>query len=93
MNTRQTILSVSLAVASQVAIAGPTCTDEPRGKWLSEQQMYEQLNKQGYRDDVKKLHVSKGMCWEIYGHDKEGRKVEIYFHPITGEIVQANVRN
>ena len=48
---------------------------------------------QGYKDDVKKLHVSKGKCWEIYGTDKQGRKVEVYFHPITGAIVEENVRN
>ena len=44
----------------------------------------------GYRDDVKALHVSKGKCWEIYGHDSAGKKVEIYFHPISGKIVELN---
>ena len=61
-------------------------------KWLAEAQMPAKFQQQGYRDDVKKLHVSKGQCWEIYGHDKQGRKVEIYFHPISGAIVQANVK-
>jgi hypothetical protein len=74
------------------AWAGPTCTSEPRTKWLTEAQMTEKFKALGYRDDVKKLHVSKGNCWEIYGHDKEGRKVEIYFHPITGAIAEANVQ-
>jgi hypothetical protein len=42
---------------------------------------------------VKKLHVSKGKCWEIYGTDKQGRKVEVYFHPITGAIAEENLKN
>jgi hypothetical protein len=54
--------------------------------------MTEKFTGQGMRDDVKKLHVSKGNCWEIYGHDKAGRKIEVYFHPITGEIVEQNVK-
>lgn len=81
-----------LALTAASALAGPTCTDEPQSKWLTAAQMTEKFTKLGYRDDVKKLHVSKGKCWEIYGHDKEGRKVEIYFHPISGEIVEANVK-
>ena len=28
--------------------------------------------------------VSKGKCYEIYGLDKAGKKVEIYFDPATG---------
>ena len=48
----------------------------------------------GYTDDVKKLHVSKGNCWEIYGHElKTGKRVEIYVHPITGAIAEATVKD
>jgi hypothetical protein len=86
-----TALCATLLLA-QSASAGPTCTDEPQTKWLTEAQMTARFTAMGYKDDVKKLHVSKGRCWEIYGHDKEGRKVEIYFHPITGAIVEANVK-
>jgi hypothetical protein len=74
------------------AFAGPACTSEPQTKWLSEQQMAQKFTALGMRDDVKKLHVSKGNCWEIYGHDKSGKKIEVYFHPITGAIVEQNVK-
>jgi hypothetical protein len=74
------------------ALAGPKCTDEPKSKWLTEEQMRKKFEALGYKDDVKKLHVSKGQCWEIYGHDKTGAKVEIYFHPITAAIMEANVK-
>ena len=92
MNQLKLIALTVLATGATQAMAGPTCTNEPRGKWLTETQMTEKFTALGYRDDVKKLHVSKGNCWEIYGHDKEGRKVEIYFHPITGVIVESTVK-
>lgn len=83
---------IVLAAAAAPAVAGPTCTDQAQDKWLTAEQMTKKFQDLGYRDDVKALHVSKGKCWEIYGHDKDGKKVEIYFHPITGAIVEANVR-
>ena len=93
MNVLAPLAFVVLAAAAVPAIAGPTCTDLPQEKWLTAEQMTKKFQDLGYRDDVKALHVSKGKCWEIYGHDKEGRKVEIYFHPITGAIVEANVKS
>jgi hypothetical protein len=92
MKLSHTIAATTLLVASAAATAGPVCTDEPQSKWLTEAQMTEKFKALGYTDDVKKLHVSRGKCWEIYGHDKAGKKVEIYFHPITGAIVEANVK-
>ena len=32
--------------------------------------------------------VSKGECYEIYGFDKAGKKVEIYFDPVTAAILE-----
>jgi hypothetical protein len=44
------------------------------------------LLQQGY--DIKTFKVSKGKCYEIYGFDKAGKKVEIYFDPITAAILE-----
>ena len=90
---RTQVLFAALCALSGAAVAGPTCTDEPQTKWLSAEQMTQKFQALGYTDSVKKLHVSKGKCWEIYGHDKAGKKVEVYFHPITGAVVEANVRD
>ncbi|MBT9487513.1 MAG: PepSY domain-containing protein [Rubrivivax sp.] len=92
MSIRTPLILAGL-LAAGTATAGPKCTDEPQARWLTEAQMTQKFQALGYRDDVKKLHVSKGQCWEIYGHDKAGKKVEIYFHPITGAIVEANVKD
>lgn len=90
MIIRPALVSVLALLAAGAVQAGPSCTEEPTSKWLSAEQMSEKFRAQGYVDDVRKLHVSKGKCWEIYGHDKAGKAVEVYFHPITGAIVQEN---
>ena len=92
---RRTATALVLAglLAATQAHAGPTCTSEPESKWIPAAEMTKRFQAQGYKDDVKALHVSKGKCWEIYGTDKQGRKVEVYFHPITGAIAEENVKN
>lgn len=76
-----------LAVAGQAA-ASPACTKEPQAKWLTEAQMKAKLAKMGYT--VKVFQVS-GSCYEIYGRAKDGKKAEVYFNPVTGQIVRNNV--
>lgn len=85
-------LSGLAALFATSAFAGPKCTSEERSKWLNEEQMYKKMSDLGFTDDVKKLHVSSGNCWEIYGHDKQGNKIEVYFHPITGEIAKQETK-
>lgn len=93
MKTLFTPLLLGLATSFALpALAGPQCTQEPRSTWLSAEAMRARFTAEGYKDDVRALHVSKGQCWEIYGHDRQGRAVEVYFHPITGAIVEQNVR-
>jgi hypothetical protein len=67
------------------AIAGPSC-DKPKDQWMKEADFKTQLEKQGY--DIKTFKVSKGQCYEIYGYDKSGKKVEIYFDPVTAAILE-----
>jgi hypothetical protein len=80
---------VSLLATTGSALAGPTCSDGPNENWKSEEAMKAQIAEQGYK--VKKFKISRGQCYEIYGWDKEGHKVEVYFDPITGEIVKQEV--
>ena len=73
-------LFVTTLVAG-AAVAGPTCT-VPQEKWMKEADFKAMVEKQGYQ--IKTFKVSKGKCYEIYGMDKAGQKVEIYFDPATG---------
>ncbi|MFY7939379.1 MAG: PepSY domain-containing protein [Burkholderiaceae bacterium] len=74
-----------LTLAAGSAIAGPTC-NQPKDQWMKEVDFKAQIEKQGY--DIKTFKVSKGQCYEIYGHDKSGKKVEIYFDPVTAAILE-----
>ena len=42
--------------------------------------------RQGYQ--IKTFKVSSGQCYEIYGFDKAGKKVEIYFDPVTAAVLE-----
>lgn len=79
-------LALIVSLASGSAFAGPTCTSEPKEKWLSESAMKEKIAVLGHKYKVFK--VTTGNCYEIYGQNDRGQRVEIYFHPITGAVVE-----
>ena len=45
---------------------------------------------QGYKVEVFK--VTTGNCYELYGRDKAGKRIEIYYNPVTAEVVKSNAR-
>ncbi|MCX6116839.1 MAG: PepSY domain-containing protein [Proteobacteria bacterium] len=82
------LILVSMGVASQ-SFAGPECTKEAKDKWKDEKAFQKSLTDEGYK--IKKFKVTSGSCYEIYGHNKEGKKVEIYFNPVTGDKVKEEI--
>ena len=83
--------AVLAAVVSMTtpAAAAPPCTKEPRSQWLTEAAMRDKIAVLGYRD-IRVFKIS-GTCYEIYGTNAQGRKAEVYFNPIDGAVVKANV--
>jgi hypothetical protein len=79
------IVTLMLAL-SGAATAGPTCTTTKDG-WKPEADFKKSLTDQGYA--IKAFKVTKGNCYEIYGTDKAGKKVEIYFDPVSGKAVKS----
>lgn len=79
------ISSLLLAVAG-TAMASPACTG-PKDQWKPEAAFKKELEAQGYH--IKNFKVTKGQCYEIYGTDKTGKKVEIYFDPVSGKPVES----
>lgn len=79
------IAALTLALAS-AASAGPTCTASKEG-WRPEAAFKKELADQGYA--IKTFKVTKGNCYEIYGTDKAGKKVEIYFDPVSGKAIKS----
>ncbi len=74
-----------LGCTASAAWAGPSC-DVPEAQWMKEADFKAKIEAQGYQ--IKTFKVSKGKCYEIYGTDKAGKKVEIYFNPATGAVVE-----
>lgn len=67
-------------------MAAVECTKEAKDKWKNEDAFKKELE-QTYK--IKKFKVTEGNCYEIYGHDKQGNRVEIYFNPVTGEVIKS----
>ena len=81
-------LLIALALGLGItAHAKKNCTDEPKDKWMSESEFKKKVEAEGYT--IKKFK-QPGTCYEIYGTNKEGKKVEIYFNPVDGSIVKGH---
>jgi hypothetical protein len=81
------VYTALLLILSNSAFAeGAKCTSESKEKWLSEDSMKAKVAELGYTYKIFK--VTSGNCYEIYGQDRDGARIEIYFNPITGEIVE-----
>ena len=85
---RLSAVAAVLAAFTGTAMAAPQCTTAPKTQWMTEAAMKAKIEKDGYT--IKTFLVS-GSCYEIYGFNKEGKKVEIYFNPVDGSIVKKEV--
>lgn len=79
------VAAAALIVVASAAFAGPSCA-VPEAQWMKEADFKAKLTAQGYQ--IKTFKVSKGQCYEIYGFDKAGKKVEIYFDPATAAVLE-----
>jgi hypothetical protein len=75
--------AIALGAASPALATGKmTCKAGPQKSWKSQDALKANLAKQGWK--VRKSKVDGG-CYEVYGTDPQGNRVEAYFHPITFE--------
>lgn len=79
---------LGLSMLPQLAFAGANCPSYPKEDWASEDTLKEGLAAEGYT--IKKFKID-GNCYEIYGRNKEGKKVEIYFDMKTLAIIKAEI--
>ncbi len=85
MLARALVLTTA-AMLSTAALAGPTCTDAPRDQWIAPVEMLTKAMQEV--PTLKLFKVTDGNCYEIYGWGAQGEKLEIYYHPVTGEIAK-----
>jgi hypothetical protein len=77
---------LSIALASSSVLADPICTKEAEGSWMPFEQAKQKVLDMGYK--IKNFKVTKTNCYELYGYDKEGSRVEIYYNPVDMSIVK-----
>lgn len=83
---RLLVLTAGLLLTTGVAHAKKNCTEEPKEKWMKEADFKAMVEAQGY---IIRKFKQPGTCYEIYGKNKEGKSVEIYFNPVNGSIVKS----
>jgi hypothetical protein len=86
---RNLIAGALIALASTAA-AGPICTAEKGAAWLTEGEMRAKVVAAGTAIDVFK--VTDGNCYEVYGRGRDGRRVEIYYDPVSGDVLKSSAR-
>ena len=82
------LVGAALAIGVAGCSEGPNCTSEPQSSWISEAEMKSRVASLGY--EVNEFKIS-GSCYEIYGWDRDGRKVEVYFDPVNGTVFKSEV--
>ena len=75
--------SVNVAAADNDELK---CTTAEKASWMSEHSTKDLLKKQGYQQ-VRKIKVTEGNCYEVYAIDARGDKVEVYLDPTDGKLV------
>lgn len=79
-----------LATAAILTLAGATATvaapscNVGKAEWQSEQALRDKLS--ALKWTIKNIKIDNG-CYEVYGTDEKGQKVEIYFNPKSLEPV------
>jgi hypothetical protein len=82
-------IGAAAALAATSALAAANCAKHPKNEWMSEADAKAKIESQGYK--IQKFKID-GNCYEIYGTNKEGKKVEIYFDTRTLEVVKSETR-
>ncbi|BCL86050.1 PepSY domain-containing protein [Ralstonia pseudosolanacearum] len=83
-------LAVLATACSASAFASANCTAHPKNEWMpeAEAQAQAKIKAQGYT--IKKFKVD-GHCYEIYGTNQDGKKVEIYYDTKTLDVVKSEI--
>ena len=84
-----TLIFALIAPATAQATGMYQCEPVAAENWLTEAQLSEKVTAEGWT--VSRMKKDGG-CWEVYGRTPEGKRVEAYFHPKSGEVLLINQR-
>lgn len=86
MRIRSTLTALTLALAASGAFAhgNVVCPAHPKTEWRPHTELQEKLVKAGWT--VRRMETTD-TCYEVYGKDPKGKRVEAFFDPKTLEQV------
>ncbi len=82
---RIAVAVLALAAGSAWAHGGVTCPAHPKAEWRPHTELHEKLVKEGWT--IRRMERS-ATCYEVYGKDPQGKRVEAFFDPKTLERVE-----
>ncbi|MBK5934756.1 hypothetical protein C8N32_108132 [Rhodovulum imhoffii] len=78
------LVTLVLGLSTGAALAGDDC-HVPMANWQAPQAVQQVAQQKGWT--VRKLDIDDG-CYEIKGHDSQGRGIEVKLDPATLEMVE-----
>lgn len=77
------VVASALLVMAGMSVASSVCNVD-KESWMSEPDFKQALKRQGYL--VKTVRINNG-CYEMYGLDPLGRRIQKHFDPATAKPV------
>lgn len=79
------LAAVLVSTSSLSAFAGAACTTAPKADWKPSAAATEKAVALGYTTSKVK---EEDACWEVYAKDAKGAKFELFFNPVTLDLVR-----
>ncbi|MBN1237972.1 MAG: PepSY domain-containing protein [Gammaproteobacteria bacterium] len=67
------------------AFASEEACNVPMSDWQPREKLQQKLEQEGWK--IRRIKTDDG-CYEVYGFDKDGRRMEAYFNPETFAMVR-----
>jgi hypothetical protein len=83
--TVATLLFSGAIVAPAWAHGFKDCTKEAKETWKAQTEAEATATAAGYTVSKSKI---AGSCYEVYAKDKDGKKFELFYNPVTLELVK-----
>jgi hypothetical protein len=85
---KRQLLTLCLAFAAGGAFAqhAEKCDPIPKEEWKPQAELERKLKNEGWT--ITRVKIENG-CYEVYGKNATGKKMETFFHPKTFEVVTA----
>ena len=86
MKRQLLITLLTLAAGSAFAQHAERCEPIPKAEWKPQAELERKLKNEGWT--ISRVKIENG-CYEVYGKNAVGKKMETFFHPKTLEVVTA----